>query len=150
MGSRHLCRTIALQTLYELDFLGFDKISDQVKKEIVERNIQESGLDVNEKKDFAYLLVDEIIKNLSAIDGYLKKYASQWPLDQITLIDRNVLRIGLYEMLFLKETPPKVAINEAIEVAKVFGGNSSGKFVNGVLGALYEDMIKDGLIKKEI
>ncbi|MDD2646494.1 MAG: transcription antitermination factor NusB [Patescibacteria group bacterium] len=149
MGNRHLCRTIALQTLYELDFLGFEKIKEQEKKEIIEQNIQGAGLNANEKNDFAYLLVDEIIKNLSTIDGYLKKYASQWPLDQITLIDRNVLRIGLYEMLFLKETPPKVAINEAIEVAKVFGGNSSGKFVNGVLGALYEDMLKDGLIKKE-
>ncbi len=143
MGSRHLCRTVALQTLYELDFLGFDKINDQIKKEILNHNLREAGLTAEEKNGFAYTLVNEVINHLPQVDEYLKKYAAQWPLEQITLIDRNVLRLGIYEMIFLKETPPKVAINEAIEVAKVFGGSSSGKFVNGVLGTLYEDLQKD-------
>ena len=140
MGSRHLCRTIALQVLYELDFLGLGQVNKKKKDEILNRHLQESGLDVDEKKEFATQLVNNVIKHLPEIDVYIKKYAAQWPIEQITAIDRNALRLGIYEMIFLKETPLKVAINEAIEVAKVFGGGSSGKFVNGVLGALYEDL----------
>ncbi len=143
MGSRHLCRIIVLQALYELDFLGFDKINEKIINQTLERNIQANGLDVAEKKEFAYALVNGIIKNLSAVNDCLKKYAAQWPLNQITLIDRNVLRLGIYEMLLSQETPPKVAIDEAIEVAKVFGGDSSGKFVNGVLGAIYDQLPAD-------
>jgi len=143
MGSRHLCRIIALQTLYELDFLGFDKINEEIIQQNLERNTQENGLAEAEKKDFAYALVKGILKNLDTINDYLKKYAAQWPLEQITLIDRNVLRMGIYEMLLTEETPPKVAIDEAIEVAKVFGGDSSSKFVNGVLGAIYDQLPAD-------
>lgn len=140
MGSRHLCRLVALQTLYELDFLGFDKINEKIINQTLERNVQANGLNAAEKKEFAYALVNGIINHLAAINDDLKKYATQWPLEQITLIDRNVLRLGIYEMLLTKETPPKVAIDEAIEVAKVFGGDSSGKFVNGVLGAIYDQL----------
>jgi N utilization substance protein B len=140
MGSRHLGRIVALQTLYELDFLGLDKVNEEIVNQTLARNTQESNLDVAEKKDFVSALVRGIIKNLPAINDYLKKYAAQWPLEQITLIDRNVLRLGIYEMLLTHDTPPKVAINEAIEVAKVFGGDSSGKFVNGVLGAIYDQL----------
>lgn len=143
MGSRHLCRLIALQTLYELDFLGFEKINEKIINQTLERNIQANGLDAAEKKEFAYALVNGIINHLTAINDDLKKYATQWPLEQITLIDRNVLRLGIYEMLLSKETPPKVAIDEAIEVAKVFGGDSSSKFVNGVLGAIYDQLPAD-------
>ncbi|MBU1148677.1 transcription antitermination factor NusB, partial [Patescibacteria group bacterium] len=74
------------------------------------------------------------------IDQLITKYAPEWPLDQITTVDRNVLRIGVYELKFDDDIPPKVAINEAIELAKTFGGESSGKFVNGVLGAIFKDM----------
>jgi N utilization substance protein B len=140
MGSRHLGRIVALQTLYELDFLGLDKVNEEIVNQTLARNTQESNLDVAEKKDFVSALVRGIIKNLPAINDYLKKYAAQWPLEQITLIDRNVLRLGIYEMLLTHDTPPKVAIDEAIEVAKVFGGDSSGKFVNGVLGAIYDQL----------
>ena len=143
MGSRHLCRLIALQTLYELDFLGFDKINEKIINQTLERNIQANGLDAAGKKEFAYVLVNGIINHLTAINDYLKKYATQWPLEQITLIDRNVLRLGIYEMLLSKKVPPKVAIDEAIEVAKVFGGDSSSKFVNGVLGAIYDQLPAD-------
>lgn len=149
MASRHLCRTIALQTLYELDFLKFEK--NAVEKEmpkILERNIKEFGPALEEKQEFAKTLVNDILKNLSAIDEQIKKYAPQWPLGQITLIDRNILRIGIYEMLFSEETPPRVAINESIEIAKAFGGVASGKFINGVLGAIYEDLKKSGKIKE--
>ena len=67
---------------------------------------------------------------------HISKYAPEWPIDQITIVDRNILRIGCYELLFDENIPPKVAINEAIEIAKSFGGESSGKFVNGVLGSV--------------
>src|SRR5262249_34999448 len=67
-------------------------------------------------------------------------YAPEWPINQITIVDRNILRIGVFELKFTNDIPPKVAINEAIELAKSFGGESSGRFVNGVLGAVYKDM----------
>ena len=82
------------------------------------------------------------MKHLSQIDIYISKYATEWPLEQITIVDRNILRIGVYELVYDKDIPSKVAINEAIEIAKTFGGESSGKFVNGVLGAIYKDMLK--------
>jgi N utilization substance protein B len=88
-----------------------------------------------------------VIINLAEIDKYITKYATEWPLDQITIVDRNILRIGVYELVFDKDIPAKVAINEAIEVAKTFGGESSGKFVNGVLGAIYKDVAQT--LKKE-
>jgi len=77
---------------------------------------------------------------LGEIDKIIVKYATEWPLDQITIVDRNILRIGVYELVMAEDIPPKVAINEAIEIAKTFGGESSGKFVNGVLGAIYKNL----------
>ncbi len=149
MASRHLCRTIALQTLYELDFLGFDKnLIEKEGQKILERNIKEFGPELNEKRELAIKLVNGVLEKLVEVDDYIRKFASQWPLEQITLIDRNILRIGIYEMLFLEETPPKVAINEAIEIAKAFGGATSSKFINGVLGAIYEDLKKSGKVKE--
>ena len=85
-------------------------------------------------------LINGVMKRLSEIDKYITKYATEWPLEQITIVDRNILRIGVYELIFNDEIPAKVAINEAIEIAKTFGSDSSGKFVNGVLGAIYKDM----------
>lgn len=81
-----------------------------------------------------------MVKKISEIDKIIQDCAPEWPIEQINLIDRNVLRLGIYELLFIKETPPKVTINEAIEVAKTFGGESSKKFINGVLGTIYEKM----------
>ena len=85
-------------------------------------------------------LVKGVVANLPAIDNYIVKYATEWPLDQITPVDRNILRIGIYELAFDSNIPAKVAINEAIEVAKTFGGDASGRFVNGVLGAVYKEI----------
>ena len=79
-------------------------------------------------------------KNLKEINSLITKYAPQWPLEQITIVDRNVLRLGIYELKYDPDIPPKVAINEAIELAKTFGGESSGKFVNGVLGSIFKDL----------
>jgi N utilization substance protein B len=139
MANRHLSRSIAIQTLFEWDFDNCNN-SNEIKK-ILERDFKEfaPGLD---NFSFVCRLVEGVIKNKEKIDKIIEKAAPEWPINQISAIDRNVLRLGLYELLFDKknETPSKVAINEAIELAKTFGGESSGKFVNGVLGAVYREI----------
>lgn len=146
MATRHLVRTIVLQSLYEWDF--YDKKVDLVK--ILERNLKDFGPGIDEP-DFAWRLLKGVIVNLKEIDGYIKKYASEWPIEKISLIDRNVLRLGIYELVFMdkKEVPAKVAINEAIEIAKNFGGLNSSKFVNGVLGSIYKDVVKEDDERKD-
>jgi len=127
-----------MQSLYEWDFYG--KNPDSLNK-IVEKNIKEFGPGL-EETDFIWQLINGVIEKLSQIDKIIEKAAPEWPIDQITIIDRNVLRLGLYELLYgnKDEVPPKVAINEAIELAKTFGGESSGKFINGVLGTVYKEI----------
>jgi N utilization substance protein B len=143
MSNRHLARTIAMQSLYEKDFHGeaAEKIED-----IVERNLGEFGPGL-EDKGFTKELVDGVLKHQKGIDATIVKYAPQWPLEQITVVDRNILRIGVFELKHSEAVPSKVAINEAIELAKTFGGESSGRFVNGVLGAIFKDMIAKGELK---
>jgi len=138
MSSRHLSRSIVMQSLYEWDFSG--KKPETLKK-IIEKNIKEFGPGL-EDESFVWQLINGIIKHLPQIDKIIEKAAPEWPIEQITIVDRNVLRIGLYELLYenKKEVPPKVAINEAIELAKSFGGESSGKFINGVLGTVYKEI----------
>jgi len=110
---------------------------------ILEKNIMEFGEGINEM-DFMQRLLTGVSEHRPKIDKIIEKSAPEWPLEQITIVDRNVLRIGIYELLFgdKKEVPPKVAINEAIELAKNYGGESSGRFVNGVLGTIYREMEK--------
>jgi N utilization substance protein B len=136
MASRHLSRSIVMQSLYEWDF--FDQKKDLVK--IVERNIKEFAPGL-EDTSFIWQLVTGVVKKIKQLDQIIEKVAPEWPINQISIIDRNVLRIGIYELLFAKkdEVPSKVAINEAIELAKSFGGESSGKFINGVLGTIYKE-----------
>lgn len=138
MANRHLSRSIAMQTLYQWDFSG--QHTEEIPK-ILKYNLKEFAPNLQES-DFIKNLIDGVIDNLTEIDEQIKKYAPEWPLEQITIIDRNILRLGIYELKFIKDVPPKVAINEAIELAKTFGGPSSGKFVNGVLGAIYEKEMK--------
>jgi len=142
MSSRHFARSILLQSLYEWDLRK--KKQDELKK-IIERNIKELGVDSKDVQ-FVYNLAKGIIKDKSKIDKIIEKAAPEWPIEQITVVDRNVLRIGLYELLFgdRKQVPPKVAINEAIELAKTYGGESSGKFINGVLGTVYKEIGEPG------
>jgi len=139
MSSRHLSRSIAMQSLYEWDFSG--KKADLEKT--IERNIQEFGPGL-EDKTFIWQLATGVIQHLKEIDEIIKKAAPQWPVEQISIVDRNVLRIGIYELILgdKEAVPPKVAINEAIELAKSFGGENSGKFVNGVLGTVYKEVEK--------
>jgi len=127
-----------MQSLYEWDFWGKD---EKRLKEMVEKNMAEFGPGLD-GADFIWRLVKGVLDNLPKLDKIIEKSAPEWPLDQITIIDRNILRLGLYELLFgdRKEVPPKVAINEAIELAKGFSGESSGKFVNGVLSTVYREI----------
>lgn len=139
MSNRHLARTVALQSLYEWDFRGRQT---EALSTIVKRNFTNLAAGLADQS-FVVNLTAGVEKNLADIDRVIVTYAPEWPLEQITTIDRNVLRIGIYELTMDSAIPPKVSINEAIELAKTFGGASSGKFVNGVLGSVYKDMVKE-------
>jgi N utilization substance protein B len=141
MATRHLVRTIVLQSLYEWDFYG--RQADLIK--IVERNMNDFGQGIDEP-EFIWRIVKGVIEHLPEIDKVIEKAAPDWPLSKIAIVDRNVLRIGLYELLYAdkKEVPPKVAINEAIEIAKNYSGPNSPKFINGVLGTIYREMSAPG------
>ena len=135
MANRHLSRTVAMQSLYEWDF------NDRCRPllEITEFNLKQFATGLQDPA-FIFDLISGVEKNLNEIDKIIVKTAPEWPIDQITIVDRSILRLGIYELLFVKEVPPKVAINEAVELGKAFGGESSGKFVNGVLGTLYKQL----------
>jgi len=135
MANRHLARTIALQTLYEWDFNGRTGNLEA----ILQRNLTEFAPEFDDEQ-FSQHLVKQVVDHLDELNKVITEYAPEWPLAQITVIDRNVLRIGVYELNFDTTIPPKVAINESIELAKTFGGPSSGKFVNGVLGSIYKKL----------
>jgi len=138
MSNRHLARTIVLQSLYNWDFNqrkdNLEQILTETKKEFAPNF---------DDKNFSEDLILAIKENIEKIDKIITEYAPEWPIEQITIVDRNVLRIGIYELVFNKDMPAKVAINEAIELAKTFGGASSGKFINGVLGSIYKDQTKE-------
>lgn len=142
MANRHLARSIVLQTLFEWDFNGCD---NSKLREILHKNVEEFGPGLT---DFSFIesLLESVINKIDAMDSIIVKAAPEWPVDRISIIDRNVLRMGLYELIFVdkEEVPAKVAINEAIELAKTFGGESSGKFINGVLGTIYKEMGEPG------
>jgi N utilization substance protein B len=144
MANRHLSRTIAMQSLFEWDFNG----RTEDLKAIIQNHIREFS-QASEETDFVFELADGVVKNLDAIDEIIVKNAPEWPIAQIPPVDRNVLRLGVYELMFLKKVPPKVAINEAVELGKTFGGESSGKFVNGVLGTLYKEQEADLKIESQ-
>jgi N utilization substance protein B len=125
-----------MQTLYEWDFYKKDskRIDDFIKQNMQEFVKSQDGV------EFVKEEIEGVIKEIENIDKVIEQAAPDWPLDQIAMVDRNVLRLGVYELLFAEEIPPKVAINEAIELGKSFGGKSSGKFINGVLGGIYKNM----------
>jgi len=137
MATRHLVRSVVLQSLYEWDFY----LQKHDLKKIVERNLNEFAPGIDEP-DFAWRIVNNLVERIHDIDDIIVKAAPEWPLNQISIVDRNVLRIGLYELLYAdpNEVPPKVAINEAIELAKNYGGPNSSKFINGVMGTIYREM----------
>lgn len=142
MANRHLARSVVLQSLFEWDF---EDSRDVKLEEAVLRNAEEFAPGVSDT-NFMTNLAKGVAEKQKDIDTIIGKAAPEWPLDKISPVDRNILRLGLYELLFAdrSQVPAKVAINEAVELAKTFGGETSGKFVNGVLGAVYKEMGEPG------
>ena len=129
VGARRKARAIALQALYEVDSAGHKA------DEAVTRLLTDSGLS-EENAAFAWGLVSGVIQNKEEIDHSIQSFAPAWPIEQIPAVDRNILRLAIFEILLDNKVPVKVAINEAVELAKMFGSESSPKFVNGVLGSV--------------
>ena len=140
MSNRHLARTIALQVLYQWDFHGRDAARVDEWKEYVRQEFAPKFDD----EGFVDELIRGVLEHHAEIDKLIARFAPDWPIETITVVDRNVLRLGTYELKFSEHVPSKVALNEAIELAKGFGGEASGRCVNGVLGAVYKDMIAKG------
>lgn len=141
-SNRHLGRIVALQTLYEFEFRTQSEDTNLDLAEILDRNIERYSEAIDDK-DFVKSLIDGVLEHQESLDETLQPMAPGWPLDQIARIDRNVLRIGLFELLHRADTvPPKVVINEAIELAKAFGSDNSSKFINGVLGTAYRTLVE--------
>lgn len=141
-SNRHLGRIVALQTLYEYEFRRQSEDTALNLNEVLQRNIDRYQESI-EDRDFVSQLVDGVLEHQDELDAKLQPMAPGWPLDQIARIDRNVLRIGLYELLYKAgSVPPKVVINEAVELAKAFGSDNSSKFINGVLGTAYRTLVE--------
>ncbi len=137
MAARQLGRGIALQSLYEWDFYG----QKEDLEKIVDRNLEEFAPGFNDK-EFVLRIINGVASKIKELDEIITVSAPEWPIEKLPMVDRNVLRIGLYELLHAdrNEVPPRVAINEAIELAKNYGGINSGKFINGVLGTVYREI----------
>jgi N utilization substance protein B len=142
MANRHLSRSIVLQALFEWDLNAIDK---KEVIDVLDRNIEEFAQNKSDRP-FMEKLLNGILSKQSELDLVISKAAPEWPIDRISPVDRNILRLGLFELLFSErsEVPAKVAINEAIELAKQFGGDNSSRFVNGVLGAVYKEIGEPG------
>lgn len=129
MKSRTKARGVALQVLYELDQ------SDHLPGDIVAQRLADMPMEDKLEK-FTEDIIYGVVPMKQVLDELISKHAPEWPFDQVAIIDRNVLRIALWELAFTTDTPVKVIINEAIELGKLFGSDSSPRFINGVLGSL--------------
>jgi N utilization substance protein B len=136
-SNRHLGRIVAMQSLYEYDFRDGEEAKLDLPP-ILERNLDEFRDNIDDT-DFVKDVVEGVHKHQAQIDAIIAPAAPEWPVEQIAKIDKIVLRIGVYELMVKREVPPKVAINEAVELAKTFGGENSSKFINGVLGTIYRN-----------
>jgi len=126
---RRRSRILALQALYEID-TTHHPVGTVLDQRLAEDPLPDEG------EAFARELITGVMKHQAELDELIQRYAPEWPVDQMAVVDRNVLRIAIYEFFISKATPIKVAINEAVELAKLFGSDSAPRFVNGVLGAL--------------
>ena len=135
-GRRHRARIASLQALFELEFAANQPDS------IVERTLQESGL-VGESAEFARTLMQGVTSQKQLLDQTIGRYAPAFPVDQLAPMDRNILRLALFEIMVQKSAPPKVAVNEAVELANEFGSETTPKFINGVLGSVIADIEKE-------
>ena len=129
MKTRRRARRVTLETLYEYDIVSHDPA------EVLEQRLEASPME-RAGVEFAQQLIHGVIAYQEQMDTLIARFAPEWPLEQMAVIDRNVLRIAIYEFLVTDETPVKVAINEAVERAKVYGSDSAPRFINGVLGTL--------------
>jgi transcription antitermination protein NusB len=135
-SNRHLGRIVILQTLYEWDFRNECGDTDAVVSEILKRNLLRYKETIGDT-EFIEGVTMGIVSVRDEMDAIIIPVAPEWPIDQIARIDRNILRLAVYELVNVRQTPPKVIINEAVELAKAFGGDNSSKFINGVLGTVY-------------
>jgi N utilization substance protein B len=141
-SNRHLGRIVALQTLYEYEFRVDSEDKTVEIQEILKRNLDRYETAIDDTK-FVETLVEGVLEHQKALDDQLRPIAPDWPIEQIARVDRNILRIGVYELLHQADiVPPKVVINEAVELAKAFGSDNSSKFVNGVLGTAFRTLIE--------
>lgn len=141
-SNRHLGRIVALQSLYEYEFRMQSEDASTDIDEILERNLERYETAIEDKL-FVDDLIKGVVKRQDELDKEIQPIAPDWPIEQIARVDRTILRMGLYELLYLsKIVPPKVAINEAVELAKAFGSDNSSKFVNGVLGTAYRKLVE--------
>jgi N utilization substance protein B len=129
IGERRKVRALALKVLYEVDSVGHNV------DETLTRFLAKEGLS-EENTAFARELVSGVVQNREKIDRNIQSFAPAWPIEQIPVVDRNILRLAIFEILIDNKVPVKVAINEAVELAKTFGSDNSSKFVNGVLGSV--------------
>jgi N utilization substance protein B len=129
VGVRRQARVIALQTLYEYDATHHDVVA------VLQRHAESRRLDAR-VVDYASELVHGVLAHLEQLDGAIQDAAHEWPLDQMARVDKNILRVAIYEILFNNSVPAKAAINEAVELAKIFGSDASSRFINGVLGTI--------------
>ena len=143
MKLRTHARLVALQALYEID------LTEHPLGTVLDYRSVEQELD-NSQLEFARELISGVRDNAALLDDLISKYAPEWPMDQLAVIDRNILRMALWEVAFYKKTPLKVGINEAVELAKMFGTDSSPRFVNGVLGSLVENLENIQMNEKDI
>jgi N utilization substance protein B len=146
-ANRHLGRIVALQTLYEEEFRRECDDKSLDAKKVLARNIDRYSETIDDKS-FIEKLVQGVNSRQQELDDIIRPVAPEWPIEQIARMDRIVLRIGVYELLFEEGTPPKVVINEAVELAKAFGGDNSSKFINGVLGTILRDKEGESQPKK--
>ncbi|MEX0919539.1 MAG: transcription antitermination factor NusB [Candidatus Saccharimonadales bacterium] len=144
-SNRHLGRIVALQSLYEYDFRSDEKLDIS---QVTDRNLTQYE-DVIDDKDFVHNLTSSVVDKLDEIDAIIGPAAPEWPIEQIARVDRVILRMSVYELALDKETPPKVVINEAVELAKSFGGDNSSKFINGVLGTVYSERVETKSTKEK-
>ncbi|MBM3935256.1 MAG: transcription antitermination factor NusB [SAR202 cluster bacterium] len=131
-AARRRARVVALQVLYEVDGAKQHTVQAAIEGRLHEEDVS------HQVEAFARKLIAGVLDHQDKIDAIISRFAPTWPIAQMGMVDRNVLRIAIYEIMMSGQTPPRVAINEAVELGKVFGSDSSPKFVNGVLGSVME------------
>jgi len=132
MTNRRQARECALEVLYRLDLVG-----DEPEHTIAEILLRKNPSD--EAETYLRRLVDSVLGDQQEIDAVLRKHLSRWRLERLTMLDRAILRLAAAELLFFDDVPPKVSINEAVEIAKKYGDDDAGKFVNGVLDSIFQE-----------